>query len=192
MSLIVAIKDKNRFLVGCDTRATQGSHYTDGYSLTKKARMVDKSKGLIVAGAGTSAICDFAELILKKHNVEKLDREYILEKFWPELYQRCYKYSSMNNGEIEGEVMILMKDTGYYIDSCGGVMEIIDNCSIGSGAMIAEAVLHTLSYKDSYSNYAKIVYCIESAGAVRNDISQESYIGSSDGGEFNKYHLTQK
>lgn len=192
MSLIVAIKDKNRFLVGCDTRATQGAFYSDGYALTKKARMLDNSKGLIVAGVGSSAVCDFAEIVLKKHNIDKLDREYILEKFWPEFYQRCYKYSAMNEDEIDGELMILMKDKGFYIDGCGGIMEILETCSIGSGAEISDAILHSLSYNKSYCNYAKILSCIDAAGAVRNDISQEIYIGSTDGKDFTKYHLTIK
>ena len=189
MSLVIAVKEDNRFLVGCDTRVTQGCYYSDGYALTKKARMVNNEKNLIVAVAGDLVIADFAESILRNHNIKELTREYIVDDFWPELYQRCLKYTSMDKDAINGELIVIMKDKGFYLDSVGSVMEILDICTIGSGAQIADAIWNCLYENKSYSNKAKIIECISNASVVRNDISNEVYIGSTDGKDFTKYRL---
>ena len=50
MSVVVVLKDNNRYLVGCDTRVSSGGEYFDGYYCIQKAKHIDKNKELIIGG----------------------------------------------------------------------------------------------------------------------------------------------
>ena len=50
MSVVVVLKDNNRYLVGCDTRVSSCGEYFDGYNCIQKARHIDTNKELIIGG----------------------------------------------------------------------------------------------------------------------------------------------
>lgn len=192
MSLIVVIKDKDKFYVGCDTRITQGSHFADTkYQLMKKAFFYDKDKGMIVGATGNVGAGDLAASVLRITKPQKLTREYIVDIFWPMFIVRSKESGMFFSSECgtECELLLIMKDIGFYIDPFGGIMEIIDICTLGSGAPIADAVLETLYRVCNYAPRTMITLAIEAAASVKNDISKEVYIGSSDGKEFARYRV---
>ena len=192
MSLIVVVKDSNRFYVGCDTRVSQGNYYVDtDYKLVRKAFFVDKNKGLIIGATGSIGCPDLVANIVSKANLTKLKKSYIIDEFWPIFIQRCKENGMMDPADrvAPGEVIIIMKDAGFYIDPAGGVMEILDTCSLGSGAAIADAVLYTIGRIRQYAPRTKIAFAIEAAAEVRSDISNEVYIGRSDGVDFARYRI---
>ena len=47
MSVIVMIKDKDRFIVGCDTRICSEKCYLDGYKNLKKSKHIDINREII-------------------------------------------------------------------------------------------------------------------------------------------------
>ena len=178
MSLIIAIKKENTFYVGCDTRITDGASYRDSYYQCPKAFFVDVNKGLIVSWAGLHVIGDIAASILRKHDIKSLSKEYIVDFFWPEFYERCNVTTATRNGYIDGELMLIMNDAGYVIDSAGGVVEIRDKASIGSGSEIAYGIMQAIPKYKELSVEALIINAIEGAASVRNDISSEVYIAN--------------
>ena len=187
MSLIIAIKDKNIFHIGCDTRILQGFRYTDSYLQHPKAYCVDHNKGIIIGVVGMLSIGGIASRILKTHTIEKLTREYILDKFWPEFYRECLLSGAVTNDRmLDGEIMIFMKDKGFYIDESGAVNEIIDNCAIGSGSQIAKGVILSLEKYKKLTPEALIITAIETAASIRCDISNEVYVGNTNSNKFYK------
>ena len=48
MSVVVVLKDKNRYIVGCDTRISSNGEYIDDYSYIQKAKHIDKNKEMII------------------------------------------------------------------------------------------------------------------------------------------------
>ena len=48
MSVVVVLKDNNRYLVGCDTRVSSCGEYFDGYNCIQKVKHIDKNKELKV------------------------------------------------------------------------------------------------------------------------------------------------
>ena len=71
-----------------------------------------------------------------------------------------------------------MNDAGYVIDSAGGVVEIRDKASIGSGSQIAYGIMQAISKYKELGAEALIINAIEGAASVRNDISSEVYIAN--------------
>ena len=48
MSVVVVLKDNNRYLVGCDTRVSSCGEYFDGYNHLQKAKHIDLNKETII------------------------------------------------------------------------------------------------------------------------------------------------
>ena len=48
MSVIVLLKDKNRYVVGCDTRCSDSYSFIDSYQASKKARHIDFNNEIII------------------------------------------------------------------------------------------------------------------------------------------------
>lgn len=193
MSLLVAIKDNGKFYVGCDTRHSRGEYYYDSYYFCPKAFFVDINNGLIVGCAGLPILGNIASSILKDDNIKSLNKEYLCEVFWPKYYKSCLALSGTDKyNEVDGELIIIQKDKGFGIDGSGAVLEIIDTYTIGSGSPIADAVIHTLNNYRKLSPEATIIACIEEASKIRNDVSSEVYIASSDDIKFTKRIITLK
>ena len=49
MSVVVVLKEKNKYVVGCDTRVTSISEYFDSYNSLKKAKHIDNNNEIIIA-----------------------------------------------------------------------------------------------------------------------------------------------
>ena len=193
MSLIVAIKDNDKFYIGCDTRVSCGSYYVDSYHLNPKAYFVDAEKGLILGYSGLSVIGDYAATILKSHNIDKLDRNYIVERFWPEFYKRCYTLTGTDKSNfVDGELIIIMKDVGFHIDGSGSVMNILETCTVGSGCEVADGIMSALYDYKPLNPEAMIIATIKHTASVISNISSEVYIASSTSKKFIKSILTIK
>ena len=50
MSVVVVLKDNDKYIIGCDTRISSQDEYIDSYKQSKKARHLDMNKELIIAG----------------------------------------------------------------------------------------------------------------------------------------------
>ena len=187
MSVVVAIKDKGRVVVGADTRgSTESGFYTDSYVINPKAVHVNKEKNVIAAVVGNPFLLDILLGILNEEkNLDTMDRSYIVRRIVPKLYAQisnyCMRHSS--EGELDGELFIAVKDKAYCISSGLSVFEVEDEIALGAGDEVSLGSLFT-SKAMKMSPEARIELAIRATASTINSVSNEPYIGDTAGNEF--------
>ena len=168
MSVLVAIKGKDRVVVGVDTRMSCGSSYSDSYKSRPKALHVNKEKTVIVGGVGNITLVDLFSSIVEDHlkTGEDIDRKYILRYMVPELIMQIDAYQIMprdrDNTYIDGVLFLGIKDKGYvitgnsvfYIRVSEGVAELVERNSEGNWVVSSgnEKLVYTAASEDNPAN----------------------------------------
>ena len=191
MSVLVAIKDKDRVVVGVDTRMTEGNgSYIDSYNQRPKAFHIDKDKTVIVGGVGNVAIVDLLGNIMEDHLAKKkeIDRKYIVKYIVPDLLSELNNYSlksydSKSPYFMDGKLFIGIDNRGYAIHENGSVDELVDYIAIGSGQDVAAGSLYTTSFFIR-SPEGRIDYAIKAAGSIINTVSPIPMCGDTKGKHF--------
>ncbi|MBQ9519856.1 MAG: hypothetical protein IJR67_00055 [Acholeplasmatales bacterium] len=112
MSVIIAIKDKDRVVVGCDIRMSNPNYYYDDYYTRPKA--IHLSDNIIVGVAGELRILDIISCILTGYIDENISRFDIVSKLIPRLRTEIEGTPSFeDNGEMAGEIIIAAKNRIY-------------------------------------------------------------------------------
>ena len=188
MSVVVVLKDKDKMLVGVDTRMSSDSGlYHDSYKARPKAIHFDEEKTVIGGMVGNGNLLEVLRIIYDKHKKDRdsIDRKYIVKYFIPELITACSKRNLLVGKErhLEGSLVLLIKDRGYMIASNFNVSEIMDYEAMGCGDKAVLASLYTS--KDYLINpVSRIVKAIKATAYVDNRISSTVYIGSTAGEQF--------
>ena len=195
MSVVVALKDKDRIVVGVDIRTScDAGMYFDSYKARPKAVHFDKEKTVIGAAVGNCSLLEVLQSIYDKSSKDRdlIDRSYIVRRFIPELITMAERRELINRNDngLDGEVMLLIKNKGFIIGGNYNVFELDEFCAIGCGGPSALASLFTS--KGLYSNPEnRIVTAIKAAAYTDNKISDAVYIGSTAGETF-KYKDNKK
>ena len=187
MSVIVAIKDKSRIVVGVDIRMSSGDTYIDSYPRRPKAIHVNKKRDIIVGGVGNIGLVD----LLKQHVLEyqekdlyTIDRAWIVKYIIPALVISVRDYEMTDKeGKMDGVLMLAIKDRAYIIGGNYSVDEVVKYAAEGSGREAALGSLYTTS-KMMMTPEERIKTAIESAGSCINTVSKMSYIGDTAGKMF--------
>ena len=189
MSVLVAIKDKKRIVVGVDVRMSGGSSYVDSFNRRPKALHIDNKKDIIVGGVGNIALVDFfKEMIIdysKASDVYEIDRSLIVRYIVPELlcYVKDYSLYDNSNKYFDGALFLAIRDKAYTIQGNYTVEEIDEYTAIGSGIDAAYGSLYTTK-KFTLSPEQRIKIAIEATGSTINTVSQASMIGDTAGNLF--------
>lgn len=188
MSVIIAIKDKNRVVVGVDSRMSSCDYYFDSYSRRPKAIHINEKRDIIVGGVGNIGLVDVIKLILAEYPVKEiysLDRNYIVKYIIPALVVnvRDYKMSDKEN-KMDGILLIAVKDKAYVIMGDYSVEEIDGYVAEGSGREAALGSLYTSSIIYSMSPEDRIRMAIEATGSCVSTVSTLSFIGDTAGKPF--------
>lgn len=173
MSLVVAIKDGDRFVLGSDKQAS--TNLNKEHSATKIWECKDFSKAL-VAGVGS---CRASQII--QHNslidwntlmaVEHIDTDFIVNNIVPAIVAqlRANGIACGATGDTGKELfdisipnifIFAIEDRAWMIYNDLSVTEIDDYIAIGSGADCATGVLFATKEKNPFE---RIVTCIEAA-----------------------------
>ena len=189
MSVLVAIKGKDRVVVGVDTRMSCGNSYSDSYKSRPKALHVNKEKTVIVGGVGNITLVDLFSSIVEDHlkTGEDIDRKYILRYMVPELIMQIDAYQIMprdrDNTYIDGVLFLGIKDKGYVITGNATVEELVDYVAIGSGQDAASGSLYTTAHFPM-SIEDKVAMAVKAAGATVSTVSTTPVLGDTKGKIF--------
>jgi ATP-dependent protease HslVU (ClpYQ) peptidase subunit len=156
MSVVIAIKDGDRILVGCDSQVTLG--YTKS---TLKSQMKiwkpEDDKQIVMGVVG--AFRDANILSTAKEWIEELPKlkneinfKYIVRNITPKIFRELNNYGRMKTKDglqyIESNVLFAYKDKAYQIEGDGCVMEIDDILANGSGYRLCLGAWNSLKDKD--------------------------------------------
>ena len=181
MSVIVAIKDNDRIVVGCDTRVSSNKLYFDDYNLCPKAFHINENT--IVACAGSTCLANIVASYIKDMDV--ISRDSIILELLPKISERLRGTPYLDNDYLDGELMIAHKDKCYVVASNYNVLDVQDYGAIGSGVVSALSSLYTTESL-GYSPEARILIAIEVTGKLISSVSQEVYMSDTKGDKFKK------
>ena len=192
MSVIVAIKEKNRIVVGVDVRMSSCDTYVDSYSRRPKAMHINNKKDIIVGGIGNVGLVD----VLRQHLTEypekelyKMDRAFIVKYIVPALVINVRDYEMQDKeNKMDGVLLIAVQDRAYTIAGNYSVEEVVSYGAEGSGRDAALGSLYTSSKLLSVSSEERVKLAIESAGSCISSVSKLSYIGDTAGMAFAPYN----
>ena len=168
MSVIVAIKDKGRFVIGSDSQATIKSSSKDHN--TVKIWPVKGLPGAILGSVGScraSQIIQYYNIIDKNYLYEDLDAEYVVTVLIPAIVNTLNKNGIKTDFEnadatyLPNSYIFAYRDKAWIILNDLSIMEIEDFYAIGSGREVANGVL--FATKNNSNPFDRIVTAITAA-----------------------------
>lgn len=167
MSLVIAIRDKDRIVLGADKQASTGG--TKDHTNTKIWR-IEELPGAIIGSVGAaraSQIIQYSQIIDKNLLSQDLDTEFVVRILAPTLANGL-KANGIVVDASEGAKCDMMpnafifayKDKAWTIWHDLSVSEIDEYFAIGSGSEVARGALFATSEKDPFE---RIVTSIEAA-----------------------------
>ena len=180
MSVGIAFKDGDRFVVGVDSRISSDEYYRDSYK--ERPKGIKLKNGIVLACSGNIALLD---LFAKKFEVfDKLDRETILYKAVIPFMRDYNGFCFMENGNaLDGALIVAMNDKCFLINSIGTVEEVYKYNAIGSGKMTALGSLYSTCFSNTDAE-EKVALAIKAAGANVPSVSSEAWIADTKELEF--------
>ena len=168
MSLVVAIKQKDRIVLGADKQVSTGD--SKDHTNTKIWE-VEELPGAIMGSVGSaraSQIIQYANVIDKNLiNNNEISTDFIICALAPTLAAGLkaggIKIDTPDEGVCEmmpNAFIFAYKDSAWLIWNDFSVTEITDYLAIGSGADVARGALYATKDKDPFS---RIVTCIDAA-----------------------------
>ncbi len=170
MSVVVAIKNKDHVLVGCDGQLTYG--YTkSNLTIQKKIWKPTDDKNIVMGLVGTlrdANILSVAEgwvdeLTELKNSV---DLKYVIKNIIPKVFMEieCQGRLNIKDGikSMASNITFAYKDKAYGIYSDGAVIEMDDIIADGSGFRLCLGAWNNLKDKD-ISAREKLVQTIKAA-----------------------------
>ena len=116
MSVIVVLKEKDKYIVGCDTRiSSDNGSFIDDYYQVKKARHIDFNNEVIIGAVGRVSILDNVEHIISE--MKTLNKRTIITELIPKLQKSILNPHCCNQHfEMEAEIILAIKNKGKYMN----------------------------------------------------------------------------
>lgn len=195
MSVIVAIKDNNRIVIGVDVRMSCSETYIDSYKRRPKALHLNNSKDIVVGAVGNAGLVDILRqqlLEYETNDLYKIDRPYIVKYIIPALIRNVRDYDMTDKeGKMDGALFLAIKNKAFSISGNYVVDEILTYYAEGSGREAALGSLYTTE-KMPMTPEERIKIAIESAGSCISSVSKVSYIGDTSKKPFQTTTLENK
>lgn len=167
MSLVVAIKDKDRIVLGADKQASTGG--TKDHTNTKIWKL-DELPGAIIGSVGSaraSQIIQYSQVIDKNLITDNIDTTFVVRVLAPTLANGL-RANGIVVDHADGSKCDMMpnafifayKERAWTIWHDLSVSEIEDYFAIGSGSDVARGVLYATTEKNPFD---RIVTSIEAA-----------------------------
>lgn len=171
MSVVVAIKDKDRVLIGADSQVTRGStrktlNNPNNYKIWK-VRGVDNCLMAHVGNVRDANIVRLMKHLVTDYDVfsDNIDYEYVVKSIVPDIIEELKKYGYIKDEKyfngFDSRFIFAFKDQLYVINTDGCVLEVDDCVAIGSGEL--EAVGSLLSTEGNSKD--RIIKAIKSSAA---------------------------
>ena len=179
MSVVIAIKEKDHIVIGCDKQVTMGE-----LKLKTPSKIFDIKNcpnGIIgvvgnLRGAQLLQVQDnlIDELKILKNEI---DFKYCVTELYEQIYNifKAYRLVEKKNNEfvnyLDCDFIFAYKDKAFSIDSYGCVFEIDDFLVIGNGFETAQAVLLGNKKKNAETRIKEAIRaCAEKTLYIDNDV----------------------
>lgn len=152
MSVVIAIKEKDRILVGCDSQASYGGLKTKLTVDHNKAWYIDDCPGGVMASTGTlrtlqliQATPNLIDELAQFRN--EVDFYYVVTELYTRIAKTLEHYrvipADLVPLTLPNDFIFAYKDNAWLISFDGAAEEITDYLCIGSGAEVARGVLES-------------------------------------------------
>lgn len=189
MSIVIAIKSKNKIYVGCDKQISTASG--DKISLIGKCQKVwhfNELPDLVLGGAGSLRDLQIIQTSVSLFTptevvLETIDYNFMVQNFFTRVYDILTHFNRIDTEESKGIAVIpdswlvAFKDKMWKVDSEGSVIESDDYLVIGSGETIATGVLESNKGK---SPKERIIQAIKACNENTLYVDGNIYITSTD------------
>lgn len=156
MSVVIAIKQKDKIIIGCDTQVSSGNGYKSRLKgENQKIWHHNDLPNLVIGGVGS--LRDIQLIQTNKELIDpmailtkKIDFDYLVNNFFTSVYMALLDKNRVPLNEqghpaavIESVFLVAFEDKMYVVDQDGSVIEGDDYLVIGSGSSVATGVLET-------------------------------------------------
>ena len=167
MSLIVAIKDKNRVILGADKQVSTGGNKDH---TSTKIWEVKELPGALIGGVGSaraSQIIQYSQIVDKNAAMRGVDTEFVVCSLVPTIVATLKAGGIIVEPRKDGDCTVMpnafvfaYKSQAWIIWNDLSVIEISDYFAIGSGSDVANGALFATKEKNPFE---RIVTCIYAA-----------------------------
>ena len=175
MSVVVAIKENGKIMMGADSQCTKGGtrrslSNPNNYKIWKVLDSENCLLGHVGLVREANVIRVARDLVPEMAQIkDKVDFSFVVKRLVPTMFEELEEYRVIKKGdnppEFDSSFLFAYKDKLFYISGNGTVIEIDDYCAIGSGE--CEAIGSLLS-TEGESPEERIKKAIKASAA--NDI----------------------
>ena len=175
MSVVVAIKENGKIMMGADSQCTKGGtrrslSNPNNYKIWKVLDSENCLLGHVGLVREANVIRVARDLVPEMAQLkDKVDFSFVVKRLVPTMFEELEEYRVIKKGdnppEFDSSFLFAYKDKLFYISGNGTVIEIDDYCAIGSGE--CEAIGSLLS-TEGESPEERIKKAIKASAA--NDI----------------------
>lgn len=153
MSIIIAIKEKNKIVMGCDSQVSSGGLKEQLVSPSAKVVESMQSKDILIGGVGSLRdvqIIQSTKDLIPEINILKdtVDTTLIINEVTMNIYNRLKKFNRVDiedgnyySPNINSSFIIAYRDKAWLISNDLGVLPIEDYLVCGSGEQVSIGVL---------------------------------------------------
>lgn len=176
MSVVVAIKDKDRIWMGCDSQVSSG--YTKSTLTSQRKIWRDSKEDELVMGL-VGSLRDLNILSTAEDWLEELPKlkdeinfKYIVRNVVPKIFKELNNFGRMrqkdNIQSIESDVIFAYKNNAFQIEADGCVVKIDDILITGSGYRLGLGAWENLKKNNELSIKEKLIEVIKAC--CENDL----------------------
>ena len=194
MSVVVAIKEKDRVIFGADSQVTRGgTRKTLSNPNNYKIWRIDGVPGCMMAMVGPSRngnIIKAADGLIPELAVlkDEVDFKFVVNHLVPTIFELLEESKAIDKSakrHMESTILFAYRDRLYYIGSYGAVIEVDDYCAIGSGESEA---LGSLISTEQITSEERIKLAIKASAANDIYVDYPIVIGDTAGDSFKVFY----
>lgn len=195
MSVVVAIKENGKIMMGADSQCTKGGtrrslSNPNNYKIWKVLDSENCLLGHVGLVREANVIRVARDLVPEMAQIkDKVDFSFVVKRLVPTMFEELEEYRVIKKGdtppEFESSFLFAYKDKLFYISGNGTVIEIDDYCAIGSGE--CEAIGSLLS-TEGESPEERIKKAIKASAANDIYVDYPIVITDTESTEFKVYY----
>ena len=195
MSVVVAIKENGKIMMGADSQCTKGGtrrslSNPNNYKIWKVLDSENCLLGHVGLVREANVIRVARDLVPEMAQLkDKVDFSFVVKRLVPTMFEELEEYRVIKKGdnppEFDSSFLFAYKDKLFYISGNGTVIEIDDYCAIGSGE--CEAIGSLLS-TEGESPEERIKKAIKASAANDIYVDYPIVITDTESTEFNVFY----
>lgn len=179
MSVVIAIKEKDHIVMGCDKQVTMGELKLKTSNKIFDIKNCPNGVMGVVGNLRGSQLLQVQDNLINELNLfkDEIDFKYCVTELYEQIYNifKAYRLVEKKNNEfvnyLDCDFIFAYKDKAFSIDGYGCVFEIDDFLVIGSGFETAQAVLLRNKKKNAETRIKEAIrVCAEKTLYIDNDV----------------------